>query len=85
MENNANCFYPPFSWSTKTEVIELRPTVLQLHAVCFKLRFLDGEDVLLAVTDRGVMYWDLSPLGRGERTTHRLTPCPDDWKMSNEK
>ena len=67
------------------ETIELRPTVLQLHAVCFQLRFLDGEDELLALTDKGVMYWDLSPLGRGERTTHRLDPCQDDWKMSNQR
>lgn len=72
IEDNADGVYGLFSWSTKTEMIELRPIILQLRAVCFKLRFLGGEDELLAVTDRGVMFWDLSSSGSGERTVHRM-------------
>jgi hypothetical protein len=70
--DNEDGFYPPSSYSTRTGLIELRPIVLHLHAVCFKLRFMRGENELLAITDRGVMCWDLSPQGRGERTSHRL-------------
>lgn len=75
IEDNANGFYGPFSRSTMTKMIELRPILLQLHAVCFKLRFLERENELLALTDRGVMYWDLSSSGNGEKTTHKM----DGW------
>ncbi|RMJ26874.1 F-box domain protein [Aspergillus sp. HF37] len=71
-DDNEDGFYPPSSYSTRTGLIELRPIVLQLHAVCFRLRFMRGDNELLAITDRGVMYWDLSPQGKGERTSHRL-------------
>lgn len=70
----ADKVYPKSWWSRKLEMVELRPVVLQLRAVCFKLQFMEGENDLLAITDRGVMYWDLSPgtMGTGKRTSHQL-------------
>lgn len=73
IEEDTNGFYPLSSRSPSTGVIELRPVVLQLNGVCFKLRFMDQEDELLALTDRGVMHWDIGPLTRGERTIHPLS------------
>lgn len=72
IERNASGFYPPCSQSASSGMIELRPVTLQLGAVCFKLRFTDKEDELLALTDRGVVYWNFGPLGKGERTVHKL-------------
>ncbi|KAH1840878.1 hypothetical protein KXX54_002294 [Aspergillus fumigatus] len=73
IEENANGFYPSYFRSTSSGMIELRPIVLPLDAVCFKLGFTHQEDELIAITDRGVMYWDLGPLGKGQRITQRLT------------
>jgi hypothetical protein len=73
IEENANGFYPTSFRSTSSGVIELRPIVLPLDAVCFKLGFTHQEDELIAITDRGLMYWDLGPLGKGQRITQRLT------------
>ncbi|KAI9933388.1 hypothetical protein AWENTII_002562 [Aspergillus wentii] len=72
IEENANGFYPLNFRSSSSGMIELRPIVLQVGAVCFKLRFMNGEDKLVVITDRGVMSWDLGPLGKGERTIHQL-------------
>ena len=61
------------SWDNRYgEHLQLRPTILHMEAVCFKLRFTDKEDELLAITDRGVMYWNLGQGGKGRRTVHRL-------------
>ncbi|KAF7591747.1 hypothetical protein BBP40_001127 [Aspergillus hancockii] len=73
IERNASGFYPSSLQSSSSDMIELRPVVLPLDAVCFKLRFMDAEDELLAITDRGLMYWDLGPLGRGQRMTQQLS------------
>lgn len=71
IEDNRNGFYPPSMRSSQTGMIELRPVALRLGAVCFKLRFHE-DNKLVAITDRGVMHWDLNPLGRGEKSTHSL-------------
>jgi hypothetical protein len=73
IEENANEFYPSSFRSTSSGMIELRPIVLPLDAVCFKLCFTHEENELIAITDRGLMYWDLGPLGKGQRITQRLT------------
>lgn len=72
IEDNTDGFYPPTLESASSGMIELQPAILPLEAVCFKLRFLDKEDELLAFTDRGVVHWDLGPLARGEREVTRL-------------
>ena len=68
---NSDDFYRPTPRSENTGAVELQPIVLSLEAVCFKLRFLEDEDKLLALTDRGVMHWDISPLAKGEKTIYR--------------
>lgn len=72
IEDNSDDFYPPDSQSASSGLVELQPVILPLGAVCFKLRFLDKEDELLAFTDRGVVHWDLGPLAKGEREVIRL-------------
>ncbi|KAB8258909.1 hypothetical protein BDV32DRAFT_150993 [Aspergillus pseudonomiae] len=72
IKQNSNGYYPPLLLSPDSGMVELRPIVIPLDAVCFKLRFTDVEDELLAITDRGLMYWDLGPLGRGQRITKEL-------------
>ncbi|KAL4987143.1 hypothetical protein BDW68DRAFT_112942 [Aspergillus falconensis] len=60
------------SWrSSSTGQIELRPIVLRLDAVCFQLRFTQKEDELVAITDRGIMLWNLTS-ARGTRTCQEL-------------
>ncbi|PYI12103.1 hypothetical protein BO78DRAFT_392779 [Aspergillus sclerotiicarbonarius CBS 121057] len=73
IEQNETGFYPASFWSTSSEVIELRPIALSLDAVCFQLYFGRGENELIAITDRGLMYCYLSPSGGGYRMTHRLS------------
>ncbi|KAE8133771.1 hypothetical protein BDV38DRAFT_274089 [Aspergillus pseudotamarii] len=72
IEQNANGYYPSLLQSPGSAMVELRPLVIPLDAVCFELRFTDAEDELLAITDRGLMYWNLGPLGRGQRITEEL-------------
>ncbi|OGM40395.1 hypothetical protein ABOM_010806 [Aspergillus bombycis] len=72
IEQNSNGYYPPLLQSPDSGMVELRPIVIPLDAVCFKLCFTDVEDELLAITDRGLMFWDLGPLGRGQRITKEL-------------
>lgn len=72
IEENADGFYPLSCQSRESGMVEIRPIALQTETVCFRLRFMDKENELLALTDRGVMHWDLGPLAKGERTVHRL-------------
>lgn len=61
------------SWrSPSTGQIELRPVVLHLDAVCFQLRFTEKENELVAITDRGIMLWDLTQSTRRSRTCQEL-------------
>ncbi|PWY69816.1 hypothetical protein BO94DRAFT_560656 [Aspergillus sclerotioniger CBS 115572] len=73
IEQNATGFYPPSSWPKRSGVIELRPVILSLDAVCFQLYFGRDENELIAITDRGLMYYDLSPSGGGHRMAHQLS------------
>lgn len=72
IEENESGFYPSIVQCPNTGIVMLEPVVLQLGAVCFKLRFTDNENELLAITDRGVMCWNLGALNKGERTSHKL-------------
>jgi hypothetical protein len=63
---NANGYYPP-SWESDSGVIELRPVVIHLDAVCFQLKFTDKEDEIVAITDRGLFYLNIGPSGRGQQ------------------
>ncbi|RAK75565.1 putative protein tyrosine phosphatase (Pyp1) [Aspergillus fijiensis CBS 313.89] len=67
IEENSNGFYPLASQAQDSGMIELRPIVLSLEAVCFQLHFSEEENGLIAITDRGVMCWDLGPRGGGRR------------------
>ncbi|OXV06782.1 hypothetical protein Egran_05451 [Elaphomyces granulatus] len=72
IENNASGFYPASWKASDSEAIELRPIVLRLDAVCFKMRFTENENELLTLTDRGLMYWNLDPRGTGARIVSNL-------------
>ncbi|PLB50528.1 hypothetical protein P170DRAFT_455027 [Aspergillus steynii IBT 23096] len=72
IDQNGNEFYPLSAQSGSSKTIEIRPVVLPLDAVCFKLQFMHNEDELIAFTDRGVMHWNFHPSGRGLRITERL-------------
>jgi hypothetical protein len=67
IEENSSGFYPP-NMKSRHGIVELRPIVLQPDAVCFKLRFTDQENELMALTDRGLMCWNLGPTGKGMKT-----------------
>lgn len=72
IEENPSDFYPESWRSGNPNVVELRPIVLRLEAVCFKLSFTQNENELVALTDRGLMVWDLGPRGTGARNTRIL-------------
>lgn len=74
IEDNEDGFYPPASYSTEysTDMIALRPVVLQLDAVCYQLQFTDQENGLVAITDRGFISLDLSPAGRGHTMGEKI-------------
>ncbi|KAL2807619.1 hypothetical protein BJX63DRAFT_436883 [Aspergillus granulosus] len=65
-------YYDPTWRSINNGQIELHPIVLKLDAVCFQLRFTEREDEIVAITDRGIMLWDLTPFGRGSRSREQL-------------
>ncbi|KAF5014454.1 hypothetical protein F66182_14557 [Fusarium sp. NRRL 66182] len=54
------------------DLIELRPVIIRMEAVCFKLMFTENDDVIVGLTDRGLMTWDLRPSGRRRRSTLNL-------------
>ncbi|KAI9373986.1 hypothetical protein BJX61DRAFT_353039 [Aspergillus egyptiacus] len=61
------------SWkSSNTGHIELHPVALHLNAVCFQLRFTERENELVAITDQGIILWDLTMSGRGSRVCQEL-------------
>lgn len=70
IEGNTTGYYPP-SWESDSGLIELRPVVIPLDAVCSQLKFTNKEDELVAITDRGVMYLNIGPSGRGLRLVDR--------------
>lgn len=52
----------------KKGLLELKPIVLSLNsAVCFGLTFTEDEDSIIALTDHGVMRWNLSARAKGAR------------------
>lgn len=63
--------YYPDSWTNSVGLTELRPAAIQLDAVCSQLKFIDSENELVAVTDRGLMFLDIRPSGRGVETVVR--------------
>ncbi|GKZ33857.1 hypothetical protein AbraIFM66950_003942 [Aspergillus brasiliensis] len=73
IEQNATGFYPDSSWPPDSEVVDLQPIALSLGAVCFQLCFGLGENELVAITDRGLVYCDLDPSGSSHRITYRLS------------
>jgi hypothetical protein len=72
IEGNTDEFYPKTWRSGDSGVVELRPIVLRLEAVCFKLDFTEKENELVALTDRGLMVWNLSPRATGARVARNL-------------
>ncbi|KAL1963299.1 hypothetical protein VTN77DRAFT_8522 [Rasamsonia byssochlamydoides] len=72
IDENTSDFYPETWRYGNSNVVELRPIVLRLEAVCFKLSFTEKENELVALTDRGLMVWNLSPRGTGARITRNL-------------
>ncbi|GBF60176.1 hypothetical protein TMEN_2582 [Trichophyton mentagrophytes] len=41
------------------DIVELKPIILNLDAVCFGLKFTNGENELTLLTDKGLMVWQL--------------------------
>ncbi|KAK2760353.1 hypothetical protein FQN54_002423 [Arachnomyces sp. PD_36] len=65
---------------TDPGMVELKPIVLPLEAVCFKLQFVEGEeDELVALTDRGAMSWSLGPSGKGRRDLKQTLPIEPSY------
>ncbi|EED18378.1 F-box domain protein [Talaromyces stipitatus ATCC 10500] len=67
--------YYPRTWCLEEDdekLTELRPVVIHMEAVCFKLMFTENDDVIVGLTDRGLMTWDLGPQTRRRRDTLNL-------------
>ncbi|KAJ5295166.1 hypothetical protein PENANT_c035G04578 [Penicillium antarcticum] len=80
IEGNTTGYYAP-SWVSDSGAIKLRPVVIQLDAVCSDLKFAEKEDELVAITDRGLMYLNVSPSGQGLRRvdTQGLGPVSESF------
>lgn len=59
-------FYPE-SWQSEAGHLELRPVIIQLDAVCFKLQFTDDDNKIIALTDKGLLFLQLDPNGKAVR------------------
>lgn len=68
VEGDTGGYYPE-SWKTPDGVTELPPIVIELDAVCSQLSFAYNEDELFAITDRGLMYLNIKPDGKGVEVT----------------
>ncbi|KKZ66717.1 hypothetical protein EMCG_07606 [[Emmonsia] crescens] len=69
IERNAGDVYPENMIDAGvTDAVLLEPVVLESEAVCFMLRFAEGEDEIVSLTDRGVMRWEIGAgaVGRKE-------------------
>lgn len=69
--------YYPQAWRSgdrmdDDDLIDLRPVKIRIDAVCFKLMFTENDDVIVGLTDRGLMTWDLGSPGRRRRSTLNL-------------
>jgi hypothetical protein len=69
--------YYPKAWRSgermdDNDMIELHPVIIRMEAVCFKLMFTENDDVIVGLTDRGLMTWDLRPQARRRRSTVNL-------------
>ncbi|KAH8690970.1 hypothetical protein BGW36DRAFT_364518 [Talaromyces proteolyticus] len=64
-------YFPP-TWRAETNLIELRPAVFRLDAVGFKLMFTQNEDIIMVLTDKGLMTWDLRPQGERRRIVSNI-------------
>lgn len=67
MQRSDDNFYPEAWRCDNPDTVQLRPVVIPLEAVCFKLIFGENEDTIVALTDRGLMTWDLGSQARGRR------------------
>ena len=64
-----------YTRSPNTGMVELMPIVLESEGVVFKMHFnQEDEDMLYALTDRGLMCWELGPSCRGRRRVEKLDP-----------
>lgn len=73
----SNSYYPR-AWRSSSlpdGMVELRPVVFHLDAVCFDIIFTENEDIMLALTDKGLVTLDLTPQAQGRRRTLEL-PMP---------
>ncbi|KAJ5180755.1 hypothetical protein N7492_003965 [Penicillium capsulatum] len=57
--------YYPESWQSSDSYPVLRPAIIQLEGVCSQLMFTKKEDELVAITDRGLVYFHLWPSHAG--------------------
>lgn len=73
VEMDPEGYYHPSSRSPSTGQIELQPIVLRLNAVCSQLRFTKKENELVAITDRGIMLWNLSQTAKSARICREMT------------
>lgn len=75
----SNSYYPR-AWrssSLSDGMVELRPVVFRLEAVCFNIIFTENEDIIMALTDKGLVTLDLRPQAQGRRHNLQL-PMPFD-------
>ncbi|KAJ5683171.1 hypothetical protein N7462_006336 [Penicillium macrosclerotiorum] len=73
IDDEENGYYPE-SWRLAANgTTELRPATIHLDAVCWQLRFTDREDEneLVVITDRGLLFLDLRPDGRGGQVVEK--------------
>ncbi|ODH48730.1 hypothetical protein GX48_05165 [Paracoccidioides brasiliensis] len=67
IENNLDGVYPPNMIDEVTTAVLLEPIVLESDAVCFMMRFTEEGDEIVALTDRGVMRWEIGAGSYGRR------------------
>ncbi|OJD11010.1 hypothetical protein AJ78_08132 [Emergomyces pasteurianus Ep9510] len=68
IERNAAGVYPENMIDVDvTGAVLLEPVVLESEAVCFMLRFAEGEDEIISLTDRGVIRWEIGAGSMGRR------------------
>ena len=77
VEGDLQLYFPPRDYNARKDIGRLRPTVLSRSCNVVHGMQWTNEEVLFAITDRGLLKWDLGCMSDG--TTEDLSMIWDTW------
>lgn len=76
LQGDLQHYFPPHDFNVQIDLGRLRPTILSSEGVVHKMQFTD-ETNLYAITDQGLVTWDIGHLSKGKKK--QLSLRYDAW------